>query len=181
MQGSSPRILAIGAAVVGVSVALATHARGLLVILIAPPGPAAAAGNTEASADVMLRASRRIDRHDRQAPESRLKPLDPFVMRAKLSHRMRRTGQLQQYKGARAFQASLPERDNAGGPQWTGLRLSRPDSLPVIRLHPGIICAFGRGHRGHTQSTATAEIVTDLPTCCKPPLDISPFSSDRFA
>lgn len=82
---------------------------------------------------------------------------------------------------AKAF---LPGLDTQGGTQWMGFRPSLPDSLPVIGplcAHPDIICAFGHGHLGLTQSTATAEIVADLLTDRRPPLDITPFSPDRFA
>ncbi|MCH8465069.1 MAG: FAD-binding oxidoreductase [Roseinatronobacter sp.] len=81
---------------------------------------------------------------------------------------------------ARAF---LPGLRTEGGTQWMGFRPSLPDSLPAIgpvRGHPGVICAFGHGHLGLTQSTATAEIVADLLTGRAPPLDLRPFAPERF-
>jgi D-amino-acid dehydrogenase len=84
-------------------------------------------------------------------------------------------------KRAKAF---LPGLDTTGGTQWMGFRPSLPDSLPAIgplKRSPNTICAFGHGHLGLTQSTATAEIVADLLTTRTPPLDITPFSPDRFA
>ena len=84
-------------------------------------------------------------------------------------------------KRAKAF---LPGLDTTGGVQWMGFRPSLPDSLPAIgplKQSPNTICAFGHGHLGLTQSTATAEIVADLLTARTPPLDLTPFSPDRFA
>lgn len=84
-------------------------------------------------------------------------------------------------KRAKTF---LPGLDTTGGTQWMGFRPSLPDSLPAIgplARSPNTICAFGHGHLGLTQSTATAEIVADLLTARTPPLDITPFSPDRFA
>lgn len=84
-------------------------------------------------------------------------------------------------KRAKAF---LPDLDISGGVQWMGFRPSLPDSLPAIgrlKRSPNTICAFGHGHLGLTQSSATAEIVADLLTKRTPPLDIAPFSPDRFA
>jgi D-amino-acid dehydrogenase len=81
---------------------------------------------------------------------------------------------------ARAF---LPGLRTEGGTQWMGFRPSLPDSLPAIGPvpgHPGVICAFGHGHLGLTQSTATAEIVADLLTGRAPPLDLRPFAPERF-
>ncbi|MGY6547660.1 MAG: NAD(P)/FAD-dependent oxidoreductase [Roseinatronobacter sp.] len=77
----------------------------------------------------------------------------------------------------------LPGLATENGVQWMGFRPSLPDSLPAIgplARHPGILCAFGHGHLGLTQSTATAEIMADLLTGRTPPLDITPFSPDRF-
>jgi D-amino-acid dehydrogenase len=84
-------------------------------------------------------------------------------------------------KRAKAF---LPGLNTSGGTQWMGFRPSLPDSLPAIgplKQTPNTLCAFGHGHLGLTQSTATAEIVADLLTARTPPLDLSPFSPDRFA
>ena len=61
----------------------------------------------------------------------------------------------------------LPGLDITGGTQWMGFRPSLPDSLPAIGALPGhanVICAFGHGHLGLTQSTGTAAIVADLLT-----------------
>ncbi len=77
----------------------------------------------------------------------------------------------------------LPGLDTTGGKQWMGLRPSLPDSLPAIGPLPGrgdVICAFGHGHLGLTQSTATAEIVADLLTGQTPGIDLAPFSPARF-
>ncbi|SEL18044.1 D-amino-acid dehydrogenase [Roseovarius nanhaiticus] len=81
---------------------------------------------------------------------------------------------------ARAF---FPALDTSGGTQWMGLRPSLPDSLPAIGPlpgHPNVICAFGHGHLGLTQSTATADIVADLLTGKAPRIDMAPFSPARF-
>lgn len=78
----------------------------------------------------------------------------------------------------------LPGLKTTGGTRWMGFRPSLPDSLPAIGPlagRPDVICAFGHGHLGLTQSAGTAEIVADLLTGRAPPLDLAPFSPARFA
>ncbi|WP_207100117.1 NAD(P)/FAD-dependent oxidoreductase [Paracoccus shandongensis] len=77
----------------------------------------------------------------------------------------------------------LPGLRTTGGKQWMGFRPSLPDSLPAIGPLPGhgnVICAFGHGHLGLTQSAGTARIVADLATGARPPIDLAPFSPARF-
>ncbi len=81
---------------------------------------------------------------------------------------------------ARGF---LPGLHTEGGTQWMGLRPSLPDSLPALgaaRDDGRVIYAFGHGHLGLTQSAATAEIVRALVDGRAPPLDLRPFSPQRF-
>jgi D-amino-acid dehydrogenase len=83
-------------------------------------------------------------------------------------------------KKAKAFLPGLDDRD---GTQWFGFRPSLPDSLPAIgraRTAPRVIYAFGHGHLGLTQSTGTARLVADLLTDQLLPVDMSPFSPQRF-
>ncbi len=78
----------------------------------------------------------------------------------------------------------LPGLATEGGSEWMGFRPSLPDSLPAIGPLPGhghVICAFGHGHLGLTQSMATAEIVADLLTGRTPGINLTPFSPQRFA
>jgi D-amino-acid dehydrogenase len=77
----------------------------------------------------------------------------------------------------------LPGIRTEGGQEWMGYRPSLPDSLPVIgrsTASANIIYAFGHGHLGLTQAAATGRIVRDLVTGRTPPLDLSPFSPQRF-
>jgi D-amino-acid dehydrogenase len=77
----------------------------------------------------------------------------------------------------------LPTLKTEGGVQWMGFRPSLPDSLPVIgfsKATPRIVYAFGHGHVGLTQSAGTARVVADLLTDRPPPIDLAPFSSQRF-
>ena len=77
----------------------------------------------------------------------------------------------------------LPGLKTEGGRQWMGFRPSLPDSLPAIGPLPGrgdVICAFGHGHLGLTQSAGTGEIVADLLTGRAPPVDLAPFAPGRF-
>lgn len=79
--------------------------------------------------------------------------------------------------------AFLPGLRITGGTQWMGFRPSLPDSLPAIgplAQDGNVICAFGHGHLGLTQSAGTAEIVADLLTGAAPRLDLTPFSPNRF-
>jgi D-amino-acid dehydrogenase len=80
------------------------------------------------------------------------------------------------------LQPFLPEADLTGGERWMGFRPSIPDSLPVIgpARDPRVVLAFGHGHYGLTQGAITAEIVAALVAGRTPPLDLSPFSPDRF-
>ncbi|MFN5999612.1 MAG: NAD(P)/FAD-dependent oxidoreductase [Paracoccaceae bacterium] len=83
----------------------------------------------------------------------------------------------------RKAEAFLPNLKTAGGVQWMGFRPSLPDSLPAIgrsRVSPHVVYAFGHGHLGLTQSAGTARIVADLLTDAKPPIDLTPFSPQRF-
>jgi D-amino-acid dehydrogenase len=80
-------------------------------------------------------------------------------------------------------QGFLPGLKTSGGTQWMGFRPSLPDTLPAIgpsRATPRVTYAFGHGHLGLTQSTATARLVADLVTGAPLPIDISPFSPQRF-
>ena len=79
--------------------------------------------------------------------------------------------------------AFLPGLKTGGGRQWMGFRPSLPDSLPAIGPlpgHPNVICAFGHGHLGLTQSAGTARIAADLLTGRPAPIDLAPFDPARF-
>lgn len=80
-------------------------------------------------------------------------------------------------------QSFLPGLKATGGTQWMGFRPSLPDTLPAIghaRASRRVTYAFGHGHLGLTQSAATARLVADLVTGAPPPIDITPFSPQRF-
>ncbi|EAU41296.1 putative D-amino acid dehydrogenase protein [Fulvimarina pelagi HTCC2506] len=77
----------------------------------------------------------------------------------------------------------LPGLKTENGRQWMGFRPSLPDSLPAIgrsRATPRIVYAFGHGHLGLTQSAGTARLVADLLTDRASPIDLTPFSPQRF-
>lgn len=83
----------------------------------------------------------------------------------------------------RKAKAFLPALKTEGGTQWMGFRPSLPDSLPAIgraKASPHVVYAFGHGHLGLTQSAGTARLVADLLTDRKPPVDLTPFSPQRF-
>ena len=77
----------------------------------------------------------------------------------------------------------LPGLKTEGGTQWMGFRPSLPDTLPAIghsRASRHIIYAFGHGHLGLTQCAATGRLVRDLISGAAPPIDVTPFSPQRF-
>lgn len=78
----------------------------------------------------------------------------------------------------------LPHLD-AGLPakRWMGFRPSIPDSLPVIgpaKRDNRVIYAFGHGHYGLTQSAITAQMVAAIVGERPSPVDLCPFSAQRF-
>ncbi|RWC95011.1 MAG: FAD-dependent oxidoreductase [Mesorhizobium sp.] len=76
----------------------------------------------------------------------------------------------------------LPGLDPSGGREWMGYRPSLPDSLPVIgrARAPNTFYAFGHGHLGLTQAAATGRLIRDLVLGQTPPVDLTPFSPQRF-
>jgi D-amino-acid dehydrogenase len=85
------------------------------------------------------------------------------------------------YEKAMGFVEGLPAFDS--GQLWMGFRPSLPDSLPVIGAasrNRNVVYAFGHGHYGMTQSTATAGLVADLIAGREPAIDLAPFSPRRF-
>jgi D-amino-acid dehydrogenase len=77
----------------------------------------------------------------------------------------------------------MPGLVTTGGKQWMGFRPSLPDSLPAIgfsRRSRNIVYAFGHGHLGLTQSAGTGKLVANLLTGTPQPIDMSPFSPQRF-
>jgi len=91
------------------------------------------------------------------------------------------------YRRSRAMLAKaqrfLPGLDPSNGREWMGFRPSLPDSLPVIggakdgaRVH----YAFGHGHLGLTQAAATGRLIRDRILGNTPPIDLQPFSAQRF-
>lgn len=85
------------------------------------------------------------------------------------------------YDKAATLVDGLPAFDS--GKVWMGFRPSLPDSLPVIgkaSRNPNVVYAFGHGHYGMTQSTATADLVAALIAGRQPEIDMSHFSPQRF-
>jgi D-amino-acid dehydrogenase len=77
----------------------------------------------------------------------------------------------------------LPDANLSGGERWMGFRPSIPDSLPVIGPSSAdgrVLYAFGHGHYGLTQATATAEFLAALLASRSLAMDIAPFSPRRF-
>ena len=76
----------------------------------------------------------------------------------------------------------LPGLDPSGGREWMGYRPSLPDSLPVIgrARAPNVLYAFGHGHLGLTQAAATGRLIRDLVVGQTRPVDLTPFSAQRF-
>ena len=77
----------------------------------------------------------------------------------------------------------LPDLKTEGGTEWMGFRPSLPDTRPAIGPLPkndDIICAFGHGHLGLTQSVATALLVKALIEDARPEIDLTPYRPDRF-
>ncbi|WP_172806670.1 NAD(P)/FAD-dependent oxidoreductase [Endozoicomonas arenosclerae] len=78
----------------------------------------------------------------------------------------------------------LPGLEIKEGKEWMGARPSTPDTLPVIDYSTrsrNIVYAFGHGHLGLTQSTATAQLVSELLLRETPSIDIEPLQVKRFA
>ncbi|NVK19468.1 MAG: FAD-binding oxidoreductase [Methylocystaceae bacterium] len=77
----------------------------------------------------------------------------------------------------------LPGLTNKDGVEWMGARPAIPDTLPVIGYSSKsnkIIYAFGHGHLGLTQSTATAELVSELLAGRQTSMDITALRVNRF-
>ncbi|ATN35988.1 hypothetical protein ACO34A_19465 [Rhizobium sp. ACO-34A] len=67
--------------------------------------------------------------------------------------------------------------------KWMGFRPSMPDALPVIgrsSVTPEVIFAFGHQHVGMSSGCVTGRIVATIASGEKPPVDIAPFSPNRF-
>jgi D-amino-acid dehydrogenase len=74
-------------------------------------------------------------------------------------------------------------KSEAPAKRWMGFRPSIPDSLPVIGpagKDRRVIYAFGHGHFGLTQSAITACMVAALIEGQTGPVDVKPFSAQRF-
>ncbi|TPM90977.1 FAD-binding oxidoreductase [Mesorhizobium sp. B2-1-3A] len=83
----------------------------------------------------------------------------------------------------RKAQQFLPGLDPSGGREWMGFRPSLPDSVPVIGKAPAsrsVVYAFGHGHLGLTQAAATGRLIRELVLGQTPPVDLAPFSPQRF-
>ncbi|MCA0047799.1 FAD-dependent oxidoreductase [Mesorhizobium sp. B283B1A] len=83
----------------------------------------------------------------------------------------------------RKAQKFLPGLDPSGGREWMGFRPSLPDSVPVIGKAQGsrpVVYAFGHGHLGLTEAAATGRLIRGLVLGQTPPVDLAPFSPQRF-
>jgi len=77
----------------------------------------------------------------------------------------------------------LPALKAETGEEWMGARPAIPDTLPVIgrsSATENIIYAFGHGHLGLTQSSATAQLVWELIAGEKTSIDITALRATRF-
>jgi D-amino-acid dehydrogenase len=77
----------------------------------------------------------------------------------------------------------IPDLKVENGIEWMGARPAIPDTLPVIGYSSrskNIIYAFGHGHLGLTQSTATGQLVCELVDGKTPSLDLGALRPTRF-
>lgn len=77
----------------------------------------------------------------------------------------------------------MPNLKPEGSQLWMGFRPSMPDSLPVIGRASDserVVYCFGHGHLGLTQATGSAEMVRSLVLDKTPPIDVTPYSPQRF-
>jgi D-amino-acid dehydrogenase len=64
-----------------------------------------------------------------------------------------------------------------------GARPTLPDYLPALgrcARAENLICAFGHQHLGLTLAAISGEIVGAIAAGLEPPIDLQPFSPDRF-
>ncbi len=77
----------------------------------------------------------------------------------------------------------FPGIDAQGAREWSGMRPTLPDSLPVIGRSPKfntVFFAFGHQHVGLTGGPRTGRIIAHLVAGREPNLDLRPFRADRF-
>lgn len=77
----------------------------------------------------------------------------------------------------------VPDLKLMDGEQWMGIRPTTPDTLPVIGTASqvaDVIYAFGHGHLGLTQATATAQLVSEIINNQKSSIDLASLSARRF-
>ena len=77
----------------------------------------------------------------------------------------------------------LPGVERGRATRWMGVRPTTPDGLPVMgqsSTHEGLFYSFGHGHIGLTTAAVSADCVAAAMAKEKPPLDLKPFSVDRF-
>jgi D-amino-acid dehydrogenase len=77
----------------------------------------------------------------------------------------------------------LPGIDLSDISEWSNVRPTLPDSLPVIGRapnHRNVFFAFGHQHVGLTAGPKTGEIVADLVAGRTPNIDVRPFGIERF-
>ena len=77
----------------------------------------------------------------------------------------------------------LPGIDTSEVSEWSGLRPTLPDSLPVIGPSPhfpNLFFAFGHQHIGLTAGPKTGRLIADLIAKRTPNMDLHPFRVNRF-
>ena len=77
----------------------------------------------------------------------------------------------------------LPQLNIESSQPWMGQRPSTPDSLPVIggsTLFDNVFHAFGHGHLGLTMAATTGELIAGKINDETVPIELKPFSIDRF-
>jgi len=77
----------------------------------------------------------------------------------------------------------IPDLNIEGGEEWMGARPAIPDTLPVIGYSAksnNIIYAFGHGHLGLTQSSATGQLAFELIDALPPSIDLTALRPNRF-
>lgn len=78
---------------------------------------------------------------------------------------------------------ALPGLEVKAASEWMGHRPALPDTVPLLSASAkakGVYYATGHGHLGLTYAATTARLMSDLITGVTPPVDMAPYSIDRF-